>query len=225
MQVRGAVLTGLGLGIGLLYLLDAYHGGDRRARVRHGVARAARLGGSAAAITGREVIRRTSGAATRLRGAVQRKGVDDGTLVERVREQMGFVVSHPHAIDIESAEGIVTLRGPILYAETARLMHALKLVRGLRDVVSELEEHKMTWNVPALQGGSTPPGLPPSMVRRELSPATRLLTGTTGMALAGYGAVRHDAPGALLAAAGMALVARAICRACGKHLSTPNVSV
>lgn len=170
--------------------------------------RAARIGSDALTVTGREVLRQTSGAAARLRDTV-RLTVDDADLVKRVREQMGFVLSHPHAIDVESAGGVVTLRGPILHAETVPLLNAVKLVRGVRDIVSELDEHKMTWNVPALHGGTTPPGLPPGMGRRRWPSTTRLLTGTTGVALAGYGAVRHDAPGALLAAAGMALVARA----------------
>ncbi len=77
--------------------------------------------------------------------------------------------------------GARTSRGPILYAETTAALSAVRLVRGVRDVVSELEEHKMTWNVPALQGGTTPPGLPPGMSGREWSRATRLLTGTTGV--------------------------------------------
>ena len=174
------------------------------------MAQVARIGGDALAVTGQNVAHRTSGAAARLRGALSPRPVDDDALVERVRVQIALVVSHPHAIDAESDDGVVTLRGPILHNERAGVLSAVQLVRGVRDVVSELEEHKMTWNVPALQGGSPPPGLPPTTWRREWSSTTRLVTGTTGVALAGYGASRHDAPGALLAAAGMALAARAV---------------
>jgi uncharacterized membrane protein len=67
----------------------------------------------------------------------------------------------------------------------------------------------MTWNVPALRGGSILPRVPTTNGERHTSPATRVLTGTTGIALAGYGALRRDGRGALLAAAGMVLVARA----------------
>jgi len=38
--------------------------------------------------------------------------VDDDVLVERVRAHLGRAVSHPHAVDVGAADGVVTLRGP-----------------------------------------------------------------------------------------------------------------
>jgi hypothetical protein len=104
---------------------------------------------------------------------------------------------------------VVTLRGPILQHEVRRLLNTIERIGGVREVVNELEEHKEAANIPALQGGSTPPGLQPEIWQREWSPTTRLLAGGTGMALAGYGASRRTMPGALLAAAGIGLLARA----------------
>jgi uncharacterized membrane protein len=210
MQDRGAMLTGLGLGVGLMYFLDPERGRRRRALTRDRITRAAHVSGDAMGATSRDVAHRTSGAAARLRNLVRRgEPIDDRILVERVRALLGRVVSHPGAIDVECANGIVTLRGPILQAEVPRLLRAIERIRGVRSVASQLEEHKQAGNVPALQGGSTPPGLQPDILQREWAPATRLLTGTTGMALAGYGASRRDVPGVLLAAAGVGLIARA----------------
>jgi hypothetical protein len=142
---------------------------------------------------------------------LSRKTVDDDVLIERIRAQIDQAVSFPHAIEIDSAGGIVTLRGPIPQWETDTLLSTVQSIRGVREVVSELEQHKMTWNVPALRGGSMLPRVPATNGdgERHSSPATRVLTGTTGIALAGYGALRRDGRGALLAAAGMVLVARA----------------
>ena len=210
MQDRGAVLTGLGLGVGLMYFLDPERGRRRRALVRDRLTHAARVSGDAVGATGRDVAHRTSGAGARIRRLVNRDGrTDDRVLVERVRSQLGRLVSHPHAIRVAASDGIVTLRGPILEAEAPRLLSAVERIRGVRSVTSELEEHAHPGNVPALQGGSTPPGLQPDIWQREWSPTTRLLAGTTGMALAGYGAARRDVPGAVLAAAGVGLTARA----------------
>ncbi len=210
LQDRGAVLTGLGLGMGLMYFFDPERGRRRRARTRDRIARAAHLSGDAVGATSRDVAHRTSGAAARIRSLFQRSGpVDDRILIERVRAQLGRVVSHPHAIRVSAVDGIVTLRGPILHAEVPALINAVEKIRGVRSVTSELEEHKQAGNIPALQGGSPPPGLMPDIWQRQWAPATRFITGTTGMALAGYGVSRRDAPGALLTAAGVGLVARA----------------
>jgi uncharacterized membrane protein len=206
---RGALLTGLGLGAGLTYVLDPERGRRRRARLRDRVARATNLTGDCMGATGRDVLNRASGVAAQLRGTASRGPLDDRVLVERVRAYLGRAVSHPHAIDVESVDGIVTLRGPILQAEVPQLLRTVERVRGVREVINALEEHEEAGNVPSLQGGKTPPGLQPDIWQRDWSPTTRLVVGTAGTALTGYGALRRDIPGVLLAAAGMGLVARA----------------
>jgi hypothetical protein len=206
---RGAVLTGLGLGASLMYLLDPERGRRRRALARDRIAHAARIGGDAIEATGRDVVHRASGATARLRGIRHREAADDHVLVERVRAKLGRLVSHPRAIDVEASDGVVTVRGQVLQAEVKRLIKKINRIPGVQEVVSELAEHKDAGHVPALQGGGTAAGPLSGFRQRQWSPTTRLLTGTTGMALAGYGASRRDARGAVLAAAGLGLLARA----------------
>ncbi len=143
--------------------------------------------------TRRDLTNRVSGAAAMARGLRHRAPVDDQVLLERVRARLGRAVSHPRAIDVGVAEGIVTLRGPILASEVTRLLRSVGRVRGVRDVVDALEAHETPANVPSLQGGSTPPGLRTAILHGEWSPTTRLMTG-------------------LLAAAGTGLAARRMAR-------------
>jgi uncharacterized membrane protein len=192
-----------------MYFLDPERGRRRRAIARERLAHAARISEDAMEATGRDVAHRASGATARLRGMRRHEAVDDRVLVERVRARLGRFVSHPRAIDADAVDGVVTLRGQILRAEVNRLIRAVGRIRGVREVVSRLEEHKEAGSVPALQGGATSRGQGADIVQRNWSPTARLLTGTTGMALAGYGASRRDAPGAFLAAAGIGLLARA----------------
>ena len=208
-QSRGAVLTGLGVGAGLMYFLDPERGRRRRALVRDQITHSANISADAVGATGRDLTHRATGAVARVRGSWRRGPVDDAVLIERVRAQLGRWVSHPRAIDVEAVDGCVTLHGPILQAEVKPLLHAVARVRGVCDVVNALEEHKDAENVPSLQGGSTPHIPQPDIWQREWSPTTRLAVGTTGAALAGYGASRRDVPGALLAATGVALLTRA----------------
>ena len=175
LQDRGAVLTGLGIGVGLMYLLDPERGRRRRAHIRDQVAHGTRLAGGAVGATSRDVAHRASGAMSRLRATWGRTSVDDDVLVERVRAQLGRVVSHPHAVDVGAADGMVTLRGPILQHEVRRALNTAERVAGVREVVNELEEHKEAGNIPALQDGGTPLGLQPEIWQREWSPTTRLV--------------------------------------------------
>ena len=209
LQSRGAALTGLGLGVGLMYLLDPERGRRRRALVRDKLAHTVNVTADAAGATGRDLAHRAAGTAARVRGSLRRRPVDDVVLIERVRAQLGRVVSHPHAIDVKVTDGRVTLSGPVLQAEVNQLLRAVERVDGVREVVNTLEEHNEPGNVPTLQGGSTPRPPRPDILQRQWAPATRLLIGTAGATATGYGAWRRDMPGAILSALGVALAARA----------------
>jgi hypothetical protein len=211
LQARGALLTGLGIGIGagLMYFLDPERGGRRRAVVRDQMADAANRSSDALRAVRRDMASRTSGTVARVRAVFDRQPVDDQILVERARAQLGHLVSHPRAIGVTSVDGVVTVRGPILQAEVMLLLKALERVRGVRGVLNQLEEHKDAAHVPALQGGSAPRA-PHRLF--AWSPAARAVAGATGTALAGYGASRRGLSGTLLAAAGLGLVTRAATR-------------
>ena len=209
LQVRGAMLTGLGMGAALMYFLDPERGRRRRALVRDRLAHTANTSADAMGATGRDVMHRAAGAAARVSGTRRREVVDDVVLVERVRAVLGRFVSHPRAIDVDANDGVVTLRGPILQAEVKRLLRAVAGVSGVRRVENALEEHKQAGNIPSLQGGSTPPMPAPEVWQRHWAPTTRLLVGLAGTALAGYGVARRNVPGALIAGTGLGLLARA----------------
>jgi uncharacterized membrane protein len=209
MEDRAAVLTGMGVGAGLMYLFDPQLGRRRRALVRDKAVRSAHLGVDAMGATGRDAAHRASGAAARAKSLFDREPVDDVVLVDRIRARLGRLVSHPHAITVEAFDGCVTLRGPILQAEVKRLLNDVSRVPGVCGLVDDLEVHKEAGNVPALQGGGAPAIRRPDILQREWAPTTRMLACTTGTALTTYGVYRRDIPGTLLAVAGLGLVARA----------------
>ena len=209
MASRAQLLTGIGAGFGLMCLLDPGRGARRRARLRDAAVNAAHTAAGAAGTARRDVTNRLVGTAAELRGRITQGEVDDPTLIERVRSKLGRVVSHPHAISVTADNGVITLAGPILQAEAARLLRTVEGVRGVREVVNQLEKHKQAGDVPSLQGGRTPPGFRPDIFQREWAPATRVIAGAGGVALAAVGAARRDVPGWLLMAGGIGLLARA----------------
>jgi hypothetical protein len=132
------MLTGLGLGVGLMYFLDPQRGRRRRALIRDKMAHAAHAGTGAFGAFRRDVSHRFAGVGARVRGALHGGPVDDSVLVERVRSRMGRVVSHPHAITVDAADGCVRLRGSILQSELPRLMQTIARVRGVHSIDNNL---------------------------------------------------------------------------------------
>jgi hypothetical protein len=133
------MLTGLGLGVGLMYFLDPERGRRRRALVRDKITHTTHASADAMGTFGRDLAHRAAGLAARARSALHRRPVDDGVLVERVRSKLGRLVAHPHAVDVDATDGCVRLRGAILQSELPRLMRTIGRVRGVRAVENGLE--------------------------------------------------------------------------------------
>jgi hypothetical protein len=169
-----------------MYFFDPMGGNRRRALVRDRLVHAGHLVGDAAQATGRDVRNRTSGLVARTRRTRAKEPVDDHVLVERVRAQLGRVVSHPRAIEVDAEDGVVTLRGPVLQSEVVRLCDAVARVGGVWEVVDALDTHESAENIPSLQGGIEVP-----RVRRRWSPTTQLMTALA--ATAGVGLVARTA--------------------------------
>src|SRR5688572_18766404 len=138
MYLRAGALSSLGIGAGLMYFMDPQRGARRRALLRDRVVHNAKLQAAATGAAGRDLAHRARGLGANLTHSLRRERPDDSLLVERVRARMGRVVSHARAIDVEASDGCVTLRGPVLHAEAARLLDAVRHVRGVRHVVDQL---------------------------------------------------------------------------------------
>jgi uncharacterized membrane protein len=209
-MTRGTTLmTAAGVGAGFAWFLDPDRGRRRRARVRDVMAHSAALTADAVGATSRDVLHRTYGTAASLRGLLRREQVDDDVLAERVRARLGRLVSHPHAVQVAASNGIVTLSGPVLRREAARLIRQVHKVHGVRELVDALDVREQAGNTPSLQGGRAPAGSRVDVLQYHWAPATRALIGTAGAALAVAGALRRDGPGRVATLIGVGLIARA----------------
>jgi hypothetical protein len=148
----GHLLAGAAVGAGIMYLLDPDGGRRRRALLRDQLVSAAHRTSDAMDATSRDVTNRARGVVAELRGRLRREQVGDDVLRARVRARIGSVVGHAGAIETDVADGLVTLRGPVLREELDRLMRRVQTVRGVRDVVNQLDVHEVPGDVPALQG-------------------------------------------------------------------------
>jgi hypothetical protein len=195
-----ALFSGVAIGAGTMFLLDPDRGARRRALIRGKAARAANKTSDGLDALTRDVANRTRGVAANLRGRFDRTTPDGRKLIERVRAELGRVVSHPRAIDVSVMhDGCVCLTGPILSREADATLAAITGVGGVTTVEDNLERHDSDEGVPALQGGRMRTGGRMEVLKRSWSPTTRLMVALTGTVIAA--GVRYAMRGSSSAAA------------------------
>ncbi|MGQ0537840.1 MAG: SRPBCC family protein [Gemmatimonadaceae bacterium] len=203
-----ALLGGIGIGAALMYYLDPARGVRRRALLRDRFTHAARVAGETAGTTSRDLANRARGLAAQARSLGGDGEADDRVVEDRVRAELGRVVSHPAAIDVTAVNGRVTLTGDVLSSEVGKLVDRVEDVRGVRDVVSNLQAFDSGESIPSLQGGSPRKGGEFELRQENWTPAARFLTSVAGGAMTLYGASRRDRFGTALGIAGLALLTR-----------------
>jgi hypothetical protein len=179
------LLVGAAIGASLAFIFDPSSGRRRRAMARDQVARASRRTRDGLGATARHLANRTRGIAAAARRRLREREIDDVILVERVRTRLGRVCSHPHAIDVEVEDGDVTLRGVILSAEINGVLATTAAMRGVRNVLNELEPHDSSDSIPSLQGFAHSMGPSIDFLEKRWAPSTRTLVATAGLAATG----------------------------------------
>ena len=135
--------TGLGtliLGAGLMYILDPQRGNQRRRQLVDRATSVVNRTGRTFRQVGRDVRNRATGYAHQARGMVETEdAVSAEQLLQRVRSEMGHVVSHASAIQVMTDNhGRVTLHGRVLASEADKLASTVKGVTGVTEVINLL---------------------------------------------------------------------------------------
>ena len=180
------LLGGVGLGAGLMYLLDPDGGRRRRALARDKAVHGFKASGKALRRTSADLGNRTRGLVAEA-GSLLRKGsADDHKLEGRVRSKLGRHLSHPSALQVQCQDGLVILSGPVLASELDKVLAKVQKIKGVHEVESRLEIKDGA----SFQGES-------SNGSRRLSPRTAAL-GLGGVgALAGLGLLARSKGGNL----------------------------
>jgi uncharacterized membrane protein len=201
------LLSGIGLGAGLMYIFDPDKGRRRRATARDAAHHIVNAIDDAVGKTSRDLSNRAQGLVAELDSIFRCEEADEDVVAERVRSKLGRAVSHPHAIHVDVNQGRVTLSGQILASEVDQLLNRVWSVRGVTGVENRLEAHGQPGDVSLLQGGIPRRGETPELMQSNWSPAIRFLVGIGGGAITLYGARRKDI---FSAAVGLGLVTRSL---------------
>jgi hypothetical protein len=142
------LLSGMGLGAVLAFLMDPDRGRRRRALVRDKAVHFWRRANLEAGRVSRDLGNRVRGVTAETVSRFGTHEVLDDVLVERVRSAIGHVVSQPGAIEVTASAGLVTLRGPVLVWEVDSLLARVRAIRGVKEVEDMLEMHESAGEVP-----------------------------------------------------------------------------
>jgi hypothetical protein len=203
------VLGSAAFGAAAMYVFDPDKGKRRRALVRdrtHGLVADTR---DALGVAARDATHRIEGLRARARRLLTNAPVpDDLQLIERVRARMGRLVSHPHAIQVGANNGRVTLSGPVLRHEVARLLDALRSVWGVTELEDRLVVYDDADSISSLQGGAADPRAHMALAAERWAPGIRGAAILGGATLALYGMRQRSLTGCALTGIGLALVLR-----------------
>lgn len=197
------------LGVVAMYMLDPDKGRRRRALIgdkAYSIVSGTRRALGAAT---RDAAHRVEGLRARARRLVTDAPVpDDLQLIERVRARMGRLVAHPHAIQVGANNGRVTLSGPVLAHEVARLLDAIRSVWGVSTIEDRLVVYDSAESISSLQGGLSDRRSVPAFVRARWAPALQGAAILGGGLLSLYGLRERSPLGLALAGGGLALMLR-----------------
>lgn len=139
------LIAGAGAGAAAMYLLDPDRGGRRRSMLRDKLnSKAGRLANAASGLT-HDISNRAYGKLIEARKLFRRdETVSDDVLEARVRSKMGRIVSDPHAINVKSDHGEVTVSGTIREVEVQPLLRKIKSIPGVSNVENALRSSDAT---------------------------------------------------------------------------------
>ncbi len=145
-------LAGAAIGAGLMFLLDPDRGTRRRALARDRILSAGRHAGDDLGARARHLRNRARGLVADARSRMQADAEDDDALAERVRAELGRVVTQPGGVVVMVEDGVVTLSGQVPAREREDLIAMTRWVRGVRDLEDRLETHEPSAGTPANPG-------------------------------------------------------------------------
>lgn len=210
--MRKAVLLagcGVGLGAGLMYVLDPDRGRRRRALLRDKALHYAGEARITLGKRGRDIGNRArgllAGAGSHLRCGEE---VSDGVLAERVRSKMGRAVSEPGDVEVAVSEGRVTLRGIVPAGEAERLLRCVSKARGVLAVENQLKLKGRRGE--AARAGHSGGGVNGEHSTEHTISITSLLATVAGSGLALYGARRRGVLGSAVSLVGLRMLGRAV---------------
>lgn len=138
------------IGAGLMFAFDPRMGRRRRSLIRDQLLHFERVLMKQLSRSSKDFRYRTVGRMIDSKSRLLGETVPDRILVERVRSQIGRVVSNPHSVKVVARNGIVVLSGPVFIDQVRELISCVAQVRGVYSIRNQLETHDVCDTSPSL---------------------------------------------------------------------------
>lgn len=137
------LVSGMIIGATIMYIFDEHRGAKRRSYARDKISHAAHSLGREARKRTRDLFNRGFGSIAELGSSLRDRvrSLPDDQLVDRVRSQLGHVVSHSGLLQVYAKDGCVTVSGPVLDREIDQIRNRTKKIRGVRECQVQVEPH------------------------------------------------------------------------------------
>lgn len=145
-------LLGAAFGASVMALVDPGRGARRRSLILDQVQHGVNVAGRGTWKQVRNLGKNLKGAIAERRSAARdaRRIIDDERLVDRVKAQIGHVLSH-FSVNVEARGGHVVISGPVMRGERQKLEDRLRETRGVHAFELRVSEHDSPEGVPSLQ--------------------------------------------------------------------------
>jgi hypothetical protein len=194
MRKLHAALAAGAAGAGIMFLLDPRLGRRRRAALLDKGARVSRIVGRGVNSTARDIGHRIEDVVGKGARVFRSESVPDATLAERVRAQIGRMVSNAGPIKVDVGNGAVKISGPILQDEYRPLLRKIQSISGVRFIDDRLTPRwpsDSEWqNTRSVRGMS-------------FTPVKRAIAIASGVGALLFGASRRNKLGWLVTGAGV----------------------
>jgi hypothetical protein len=204
-----AGVTGIALAAGAIYLFDPRKGKARRARIGEQCKSAAHRLNDGTHHLGDEISERCRGASSRVSAWFNPHSRADAGLARRVRIDLWRTLKSSSGIGVIAHDGTVILHGevpPQQHKQVLQTVAATEGVVGIADHLTEIGETKSGAPRRRIQERFTQ--VRDSLMQDQWSPATRVCSGTLGLALLRWGATHRDVFGGIGALTGAVLLVR-----------------
>jgi len=153
------LLSGMIIGATVMYIFDEHRGARRRAYARDRVIHAGHVLGRRLSKRSRDLMNRAVGSVAEMRSGIRDRGsrISDDQLLDRVRSQLGHVVSHSGLLQVQASDGCVVVSGPVLEGEVEKIRGRLAKIRGLKECRLQVEPRADLERVSGRAGRSNRP--------------------------------------------------------------------
>lgn len=137
------LVSGMIIGAAVMYIFDEHRGAQRRARARDKVTHTGHVLGRRLRKGSRDLMNRAVGSVAELRSTLRDRltPISDDQLLDRVRSQLGHVVSHSGLLQVGVRDGCVMVKGPVREGEIEKIKNRLSRTRGVRECRLDLTPH------------------------------------------------------------------------------------